>query len=67
MKEGDRDCGEFTTSGPVARWSHPHPPCPEEPFHPSVVRVTVTDGEGHRVTAVYERGSEPGTGEQPSS
>ena len=66
VKEGERDCGDFSADGPVARWSHAHPPCPSEPFHPSVVRVTVTDGAGHAVTAVYEGGSEAGTGEAPT-
>ncbi|HVM55698.1 MAG TPA: hypothetical protein VM262_21115 [Acidimicrobiales bacterium] len=60
------DCGEYRADGPVYQWSHPHPPCPEEPFHPGTVFVTVDDGNGNVVRVEYPFGSQAGTGPPPS-
>ena len=52
-------CGDWSPGRSTAVWTHPHPPCPEEPIHPAEIRVTVSDGRGGERTAVYPFGSEP--------
>ncbi len=54
-------CGSFTYSGNQATWSHPHPPCGEETYHPSTITVIVNDGHGHEVTRTYDKGSQDST------
>ncbi len=55
-------CGTFSSSpiSPEAVWGHPHPPCPEEPFHSGTVTVIVNDGQGGVVRCEYTRGSDSG-------
>lgn len=58
-------CGGFVASQPFANaayWSHPHPPCPAEDFHPGEIAVTVSDGRGGQVVCVYREGSAEGHG-----
>lgn len=64
-KTTERDCGDLAANGPTFTWSHPHPPCPQESFHPGTITVVVDDGHGNQVTATYRFGSEPGTGPPP--
>jgi hypothetical protein len=55
-------CGQFTgTTSPVAEWRHPDVPgsCPNEPVHPGVITVVVSDAYG-AVKCVYNGGSAPG-------
>ena len=66
-KDDQRPCGEFTASGDTARWSHPHPPCPDEPVHPSVITVVVSDGHGHSVSVRYTGGSAPTDAREPAA
>lgn len=62
-KSAERPCGTFISSeGNIATWSHPEPPCPKEKVHPGTITVVVSDGEGHRVRAVYPFGSASGVG-----
>jgi len=60
-------CGSFTFQDGTAVWAHPHPPCPNEEFHPGTITVVVTDGHGNAVTRTYEGGSQTGTGLVPGS
>lgn len=55
-------CGEFTPAGPRAVWSHPHPPCSDEPLHAATIVVYVTDGRSPHVRREYTGGSASGTG-----
>jgi hypothetical protein len=55
-------CGEFIgVTSPVAEWRHPDVPgsCPNEPVHPGIITVVVSDAEG-AVKCVYSGGSAPG-------
>lgn len=40
-----------------ASWFHPHPPCPDERFHPAVIAVLVTDEKGGQAVYEYTGGS----------
>jgi hypothetical protein len=58
-----------------AAWSHPHPPCPEEPVHPATIFLEAYGNAfeypplrwrfGGLVTARYNDGSAPGRGPEP--
>ena len=52
-------CGDFTPGGTTAAWFHPHPPCPEEEFHPGIVTLDVSDGHWI-IRVLYPFGSLPG-------
>ena len=55
-------CGQFTgVTSPIAEWRHPDVPgsCPNEPVHPGVITVVVSDAYG-AVKCVYSGGSAPG-------
>ncbi len=56
-------CGTFTwnPASPIAQWFHPHPPCPDEPVHPGIISVMVSDGKGGEVKCEYSRGSASGS------
>jgi hypothetical protein len=48
-------------------WDHPHPPCPDEPFHSSFITVQVTDSAGFALVRQYPTlGSRPGRGAVPA-
>lgn len=47
-------------------WDHPHPPCPNEAFHPSFITVQITDASGQAVVRQYTLGSRPGRGQVPA-
>lgn len=55
-------CGIFDwkPTSNVSQWLHPHPPCPTEPHHPGVIKVTVRDGRGGEATLSYLSGSADG-------
>ncbi len=59
-------CGPFTFQDATAVWAHPHPPCPNEEFHPGTITVVVSDGKGNSVTRVYNDGSLSGVGPTPA-
>lgn len=60
-------CGPPTGhSTPTLSWPHPHPPCPEEPFHPATITVQIDDGR-FVITRTYTGGSAPGTGPVPAA
>ena len=60
-------CGPPTGhSTPTLVWPHPHPPCPEEPFHPATITVQIDDGR-FVITRTYAGGSAPGTGPVPAA
>lgn len=52
------DSAEFRS--PEASWYHPHPPCPDERFHPAIVSVIVSDGDGNEIYFEYSGGSASG-------
>jgi hypothetical protein len=63
-------CGAFAwdqteQDSPEADWYHPHPPCPDETFHPATITVIVTDAAGNTATYAYTSGSASGTVELP--
>ena len=59
-------CGPPTGhSTPTLVWPHPHPPCPEEGFHPATITVRIDDGR-FAITRSYTGGSAPGTGTVPT-
>ncbi|HEV2251260.1 MAG TPA: hypothetical protein VGT60_12220 [Candidatus Limnocylindria bacterium] len=60
-------CGTFTFQDGTAVWGHPHPPCPNEEFHPGTITVTVNDGKGNTITRTYDGGSQSGTGAAPTA
>ncbi len=47
-------------------WDHPHPPCPDEPFHTSFITVQITDASGQALVRQYTLGSRPGRGQVPA-
>ena len=48
-------------------WDHPHPPCPDEPFHTSFITVQITDASGQQaVVRQYTLGSRAGRGQVPA-
>ncbi len=58
-------CGAFSwdqveQDSPEADWYHPHPPCPDETFHPATITVVVTDAAGNSATYAYNSGSASG-------
>ena len=57
-------CGPATGAAPTFSWPHPHPPCPDEPVHPSNVTVQIDDGR-FVITRTYTGGSAAGTGSVP--
>jgi len=64
-KTKERDCGTLTGANTdTFKWSHPHPPCPNEDFHPGTITVTVSDGT-FNCKAVYPNGSREGIGPEP--
>ncbi len=61
-------CGSHTGETTVNYvWDHPHPPCPDEPFHSSFITVQVTDGAGFALVRQYPTlGSRAGRGVVPA-
>lgn len=60
-------CGTHSGEGTAAySWDHPHPPCPDEPFHGSFISVQITDPRNQAVVRQYAGGSRPGRGEVPA-
>lgn len=57
-------CGPATGAAPTFSWPHPHPPCPDEPVHPSNITVQIDDGR-FVITRTYTGGSAAGTGSVP--
>lgn len=60
--EWDISCGEISFSGERAVWTHPHPPCPNEDFHPGTITVRVSDDRSAPISRVYTMGSASGVG-----
>jgi hypothetical protein len=61
-------CGSHTGVTTVTYlWDHPHPPCPDEPFHTSFITVQITDSAGFALVRQYPTlGSRPGRGAVPA-
>jgi len=60
-------CGTQTGQATATfSWDHPHPPCPDEPFHGSFISVQITDPSNRAVVRQYAGGSRPGRGEVPA-
>ncbi len=47
-------------------WDHPHPPCPDEPFHASFITVQISDSSGQALVRQYTLGSREGRGQVPA-
>ena len=59
-------CGAFSWDeeaklDPSADWYHPHPPCPDERFHPATITVIVSDDVGGQAVYEYTGGSASAT------
>jgi hypothetical protein len=59
-------CGTFSWAkdepfNDEASWLHPHPPCPNETFHPAIIAVRVTDTLGGQSFYEYTGGSQSST------
>jgi hypothetical protein len=57
-------CGKWhAENSNLASWDHPDQSlggnCPDEPFHPALISVTITSSEGGSVLCMYSYGSAP--------